>query len=57
MVVKILKSIAKEKLKKKTNIDFSQVEEKIKKFEQGEELVPRTNLEKELPTDKQELTI
>ena len=52
MVVKILKSIAKEKLKKKTNVDFGEIEQKIKKFEEGGELVPRTNLEKELPTDK-----
>ena len=52
MVVKILKSIAKEKLKKKTNVDFGEIEQKIKKFEEGEELVPRANLEKELPTDK-----
>jgi len=52
MVATILKTFAKEKLKKKSGIDFSTIEKKIKEFEQGKELEPRQNLEKTLPTDK-----
>ena len=52
MVVKILKTIASEKLKKKSGIDFEAIEKKIKAAEEGVDLTPRSNLEKKKSTDK-----
>ena len=52
MVVKILKTIAREKLKKKSGIDFEAIEKKIKAAEEGVDLTPRSNLEKKKSTDK-----
>ena len=52
MVVKILKTIASVKLKKKSGIDFEAIEKKIKAAEEGVDLTPRSNLEKKKSTDK-----
>ena len=52
MLIKVLKTAAKEKLKKKTNIDFSEIEKKVKQAEEGGEIVPRNNLLKDNATDQ-----